>query len=469
MVTMDQGDATGSLAPAGGALSAPLRRAPRRLFLGALWMRGAAIAAAAILSHLIGLWNGFAWDDIYYVAGNVGIQSWSHVAEHFVAPDLHLKGLDTQAWRPLRNIAYTLDYAIFGDKAWGFHLSNILIHAACSVLVLLLAQRLTRSSTAGLVAGAVFAVHPVLTEAVAWIKGRDDLLAALFGLAACLCFVVILERPNKRTWLDIVFLGLFVLALLAKEAAIALAPTFVLLALWRKALPVRLPGVEGASGNVASPDSAEGAATAIEGRQAARRIWTLCALGVALAVLYVFARTAVLGRVSQTGWITGSLKSTYLTIPHVMAYYLLLACFPVWLVCDYSHFPVHHDFGDPMVVGFILWFVLLGALLLRYGRRAPVAVFGVLWFFLNLLPVSNLVPTMQLLAERFLYLPMAGLCVAAGVMVAAWDLRPCDRTWRSSRRSRIRRYCSPRCPRCDGRGILRAGGAASARRAPGLE
>jgi len=363
------------------------------------------IVLLVILFHANGLLNGIAWDDIYYIERNAVIRSLSSWAGHFALPDDSVQGQTIPLWRPIRDLSYTLDYQLWMLRSFGYHLTNLLLHALNCLLLYFLARRLTKSDLAGFAAGALFAVHPVLTEAVAWIKGRDDLLATAFFLGGLLCYLDIQDRPAGRTWTKISFLALLVLGLLSKEAALCLVPAAALTGWWR----LHMSGCSGTN----RPETSEPVISQ-KGFFAA---------GLALTLLYLFCRTVVLGRFGQVDTVPGSLGNVYPTMVHVMAFYLNLAVFPVNLVCDYSHFPVHASFLDPAVLLSLLGFVLLGILLYRFRYRAPWLVLGIALFYLNLLPVSNLVPTMQWLAERFLYLPMTGFCLAAGSVVELAALR----------------------------------------------
>ncbi len=336
------------------------------------------------------LTNGFVYDDRYFVVQNEGIRSWSHGWEHFTHPDRYLGGLNWEIWRPIRNLSYTLDYSIGKLSPSVFHTTNLLLHLFNSCLVLLVIHRLSRQARAALIGALIFATHPVLTEAVGWIKGRDDLLSTAFFLLAVLTFHASLFSSSKKgtaLW----FCTTVSLALLSKEAALALIPTCGII-LWLFA-PECYP-------------------------DARRRAIRLLSVGVALSVTYFLLRTHVLGNVQQADWFTGDRTSTWLTMCHVLVYYLQLALAPNDLTIDYGHFPVTTSIVS---ASFLISATILTALFILAiinKKRAPLITLGILWFFLNLGPVSNVVPTMQLLAERFIYLPMVGFCLIAGICLS---------------------------------------------------
>src|SRR2546428_3652082 len=122
------------------------------------------------------LWTGFALDDLTIIVANPLVHSLSGVGAVVAAPYFPAN-LDASVYRPLTIATYALDWSV-GSTVW-FHAVNLMWHAGASVLVALLARRWA-GDAAALVAGMVFAVHPVHVEAVAHVGGRDELMAAAF-------------------------------------------------------------------------------------------------------------------------------------------------------------------------------------------------------------------------------------------------------------------------------------------------
>jgi protein O-mannosyl-transferase len=126
---------------------------------------------------------------------------------------LHVVDPSHAYWRPLVTASYVLDAQWSGARPWGYHATNVVLHAIASVLVLALLRRFALGRGVALVAALVFAVHPALSSAVAWIPGRNDTLLAVMALASWLLLL-------KGKWLP--HLVFFALALMAKETALAL-------------------------------------------------------------------------------------------------------------------------------------------------------------------------------------------------------------------------------------------------------
>ncbi|MDO9390817.1 MAG: tetratricopeptide repeat protein [bacterium] len=128
-------------------------------------------------------------------------------------------------YRPLLTVSFMLDAVWSGVRPWGYHLTNILLHLACCLLLYrLLKTLITRIGIAALFA-LIFAVHPALNQAVAWIPGRNDSLLALFVLTSALAFIRYVETRNWQ-WLG-AYLALSLAALFTKESAVLLPLVFI--------------------------------------------------------------------------------------------------------------------------------------------------------------------------------------------------------------------------------------------------
>src|SRR3989442_694240 len=173
-----------------------------------------AVAACAVIVYLGALWNEFVWDDQVIVLGNPLVQTWAGLATAFASP-YWPPFVGGYLYRPLTLLTYVLDWHI-GGAAW-FHAVNLLWHAGVSALVAVLARRWA-GDAAALVAGMLFAVHPVHVEAVANVVGRAELMAAAFTLLAVYAAV----EADRPVWSAVCW----ALGLLSKEVAVV-APALV--------------------------------------------------------------------------------------------------------------------------------------------------------------------------------------------------------------------------------------------------
>jgi len=330
----------------------------------------------------------FFYDDIYYVQKNPAIRSVS--LGSFLKP---FSPVAPGLYRPVTTISFAKDYALFGMRPFGYHLSNILLHAAISGLVFLLAWQLLRSVFAAGVTALLFALHPVHTEAVTWIAGRSELLAAFFTLLSLLFFLHFRKTEAKKSFFFIMLSGIaYFLALSSKEIAAPLPLALLLL----------------------------------EGDQALskKKKYTPYAAFVLAVILYVALRFTALGTLSvplehiRTAGL--SLWGRMLLMAPIILHYVQLLFFPWGLRIEYDWVEF-----SPLIIGassaIIAMIVAFGIWCLRTGRHtvAPLhtAGVGILWFFLFLLPVSNIMPIGEIVAERFLYLPSFGFCLFIGALV----------------------------------------------------
>ena len=311
--------------------------------------------------------NGFVWDDVLLIVDNPRIKSWDRIPELVTRP----LAQDTQYYRPLQGLTFLTDYAVNGLAPAGFHLTNVALHALVALLVYRVSRVILGDSVAALVAALLFAVHPIHTEAVAYLAGRTDSLSASFVLAALLLY----RSPLLSA-------GAFLLALLARESALVLPPLVVLLE----------------AGGVVAPR---------------RRLERYAAYAVVVA-LYAAMRVAFLGHQPvHVATAAFPLGMRLLTMPKVVVSYLGLLVLPLRLHMEREVVPVASVL-DPSFVAPASLLLLIAALV--FGRRTtarPIVV-GAVWFLVALLPFANVIPLDAFMAEHWLYVPSMGVFMAAG-------------------------------------------------------
>src|SRR3989339_522468 len=153
----------------------------------------------SFLVYLNALRNGFVWDDMVLIADNEGINKWGCFWESFVR-DFFDTTDDTIEfkygyYRPIISFSYMIDYALWGLKPWGFHLSNIIFHTVSCILVYLIFNSLFNNHTISIITTLLFACHPIHTESVTWISGRTDIIAGMFFLSAFYLYQKAIHSP----------------------------------------------------------------------------------------------------------------------------------------------------------------------------------------------------------------------------------------------------------------------------------
>jgi len=307
--------------------------------------------------------------------------------------------------RPVRNAALAAEYHFFGSNPVGYRTVNILLHALNGLLVFVILRALIGRARPALYAAVLFIVHPVQTESVAYIAGQRDVLFTIFYLLGFLGYVR--YRATARTG----YLGLaglaYLLGLFTKEMAI----TLPLLCLAYDLLHF----APGTGGGIAPPF---GKALRTSYRVALERSkWLYLIMGTVLALLLFYFVVAANPSHQRTLY-GGGLGPTLLTSARIVAYYLKQMIFPLTLNADsYAAFQVTRSFTDPR--GLLALFVLTG---LWYGlfrglRADRWITFGGVWFFLTLLPISQIIPHQELVAEHFLYMPSVGFCLVVSLFI----------------------------------------------------
>ena len=169
---------------------------------------------------------GFLSDDFPLIVANPRLQSWSLFFQNLLTPFFSFPtNPQLHYWRPTTLLSYALELRLWGVSPWGFHLTNILLHTANTLLLYLLLKRFRPEGALPWTASLLFLLHPAHGENIAWISGRTDLLAFLF-LALSLLFRLEYEERKRGLSLSLLF---FALALLSKEAALLFLPLLFLL------------------------------------------------------------------------------------------------------------------------------------------------------------------------------------------------------------------------------------------------
>ena len=169
---------------------------------------------------------GFLSDDFPLIVANPRLQSWSLFFQNLLTPFFSFPANpQLHYWRPATLLSYALELRLWGVSPWGFHLTNILLHTANTLLLYLLLKRFRPEGPLPWTASLLFLLHPAHGENIAWISGRTDLLAFLF-LALSLLFRLEYEERKRGLSISLLF---FTLALLSKEAALLFLPLLFLL------------------------------------------------------------------------------------------------------------------------------------------------------------------------------------------------------------------------------------------------
>lgn len=360
-------------------------------FLVALAWAGAVVLV--LLTYRDALTAAFVFDDHLFLSQSCWrIDSVFDLPSAVSTPPCH--------YRPVRYLSLALDHVLWGAEPMGYHLTNWLLHGVNVLLVLALVFRLTKTHFGAVCAALLWGLHPVHTDCVTYVAGRRDLLVAFFVLLGLLVW------PKKRaTQLALLRLLLTVaclgLAFLSKESGVVLPVLLFMMLMFKPSFSAAF-----ASQPVPSVWTELG--------RLMRVYWIPFLLLGLLAIAAVIHRGFLAPATAQGALWGGDLKHHVLSVFASYSTYLELVFAPLGLYGDYSDFNVPRSVTDPRVLIGLLCLLIIwggGALLMR---RAPFVSFGLLWFGVAMLPVSQIIPHHELIAEHYLYLPLVGLTVPLG-------------------------------------------------------
>ena len=386
------------LEPSGVSASSKLFQSPaKRTPLLCLLLSVVVLVFYSPVTH-----NGFInYDDDGYITANPHVRSgltWATVKWAFTT-------YDQGNWHPLTWLSHALDCALFGLNPAGPHDMNVLLHAANAVLLFLLLQSATGFRWRSLMVAAVFALHPMNVESVAWAAERKNVLSMLFFLLALHAYVWYTRRPGLRRYAAVAFF--FALALLSKPQVIALPFLLLLWDYW----PLGRIGAPGVPGPTAPGEKVPRLSSG----------WLVLEKA---PLLLLSAVSAVVTMKAQRAGLAVQTFSRYSLLLRletaVVSYvrYLGKALWPSQLVALYPHptelYPAWQA-GAAVVL-----LLLITALVLRARDRRYLAV-GWFWFLGSLVPVIGLVQVgFQAMADRYAYIPFIGLFLTITWLAADW-------------------------------------------------
>jgi Tfp pilus assembly protein PilF len=337
------------------------------------------IATAVVAAYVPVLGAEFlGWDDDLYVTANPVVREPSLRSVVTAFTTAHVSG----NWIPLTWLSHMADVALFGLAPAGHHATSLLLHVVNTLLVFHVMVRLTGARGASAGVAALFGLHPIHVESVAWVAGRKDLLCTLCLLAAIAAHERRARAPSRRRGWAVT--AWFVAALLAKPTAVAAPLVLLLLDFW----PLRRFG-----------------------RAAVMEKLPLFACAAATAVVAYLTQRA--GGALRAGATIG-LEDRVANALVALARYVELTVWPARLSPWYSHPALE---GAPLSAARIATAAVLVTAItvvaVRTRHTRPHLVVGWLWFVAMLLPVLGIVQIGgQAMAYRYMYLPLLGLAVA---------------------------------------------------------
>jgi tetratricopeptide (TPR) repeat protein len=355
------------------------------------------------------------YDDDQYFYANPQVQhglTWSGVAWAF-------QTTYAANWHPLTWLSLMLDAQLFGAGSMGPHLTNVLLHAANTVLLFLLLRRLSGTYWRSAFVAALFGLHPLHVESVAWVAERKDVLSGLFFLLTLLMYARYVEQSKAQSPKSRVFYGLallfFALGLMCKPMLVTVPFVLLLLDYW----PLKRFGLS----TFNSDESRAG--PQLSTKRALRLVlekFPFFVLSTASCVVTFLAQRQAIEPIERLpiSQRIGNALVSYIA-------YLGQTFYPAKLAIFYPH----PEKGPPLL-GITLALILLAGIsagVLAWWRVRPYLLVGWLWYLGMLVPVIGLVQVgEQARADRYTYLPLIGVFI-----MLAWGARDLFSSWRYRR------------------------------------
>ncbi len=362
------------------------------------------ITTAVLVTYGNTLKNGFVHDDTAEILQNQYVHDFSHISD-ILTSSAWAFSTDTpfqfQAgsnyYRPVQYLLYAVLYKFFGTSAWGYHGFKILLHLCACYLSFWVARRLGLPPWSAFVGALLFAVHPANSEAVTWISGITDVSCALL-FALCVLFYLNFLSSSRTIWLVLISSS-FLIGLFAKET---MATLVLVLIAYEWVVLGRAPWK---TGNL--------------------RVYLL--LGGACLLYFAMRIKAIGGFTAQgqlqynkIGFFQGLLNQVDLLSQYFETFF-----YPANLNAFHLFDPIVGLFDLRLLKAILVLVLVLVAAVLLHKRLTqpvrPLLPFSLFWFILTLLPVLIFFRRIgeNALAERYLYLPDVGLCLALSIPLAA--------------------------------------------------
>jgi tetratricopeptide (TPR) repeat protein len=335
-----------------------------------------------------------SYDDYSYVVTNPEVHA------GLTADSLRwdLTATQLSSWHPLTWMSWQLDTELYGGvKSWGFHLTNLLLHLANVLLLFWCLRDMTGALWRSALVAALFAVHPIHVESVAWVSERKDVLSTLFWILALWAYLYYTRRPSLWRYLGVVLA--FALGLMAKPMVVTLPCVLLLLDYWPLGRWTGRPEPAGA--------------------MPASRRWLV------LEKLPLFVLAAACSAITVYGHSRDGALETLEQYPllvrvenSLVAYiaYIGKMLWPLNLAVFYPHPGATLPWS--MVAGAGLLLAAFSVLALRERQRRPYLLVGWFWYLVTLVPVIGLVVTGgRAMADRYAYVSFLGL-----YLIVAWGL-----------------------------------------------
>lgn len=357
------------------------------------------IAVVTLVVFLNTFQNDFVFDDESVVQNNTSITSLSIIPKYFTGEEGFHKVIG-KYYRPIVSATYAIDYALYGLSPKGFHITNVIIHLIASLLLFkifyLLFAKSKYGSLISLVVTLLFVVHPIHTEAVSWVSGRTDSIVTLFFFASFLYYIKFSNSENSNTKFLFLSVVYYFIGLLSKEMIVTM-PVIILLydfVYLKKPLSYF--------------------------KQNIKTYLLFAGVTIFYFIIRYLALKDVPDRLNYMYFVGKDMSVVLLTMLKTIPVYFKLLFYPVNLLYHYNGvLPDSNSFDTNVILSLLFVIAMIAGVIILYKKESKIS-FALLFFLVTLTPVMNVIPTMNFMAERFLYLTSFALSLTMGVLIVKY-------------------------------------------------
>ncbi len=358
------------------------------------------ITALSLVSYLNVFKNEFVWDDHVFILDNPDIRSFSNLPLFFTND---ADGL----YRPLRSLYYTFVYSIGSKNEFWYHLNSLFFHTAISILVFFIIFEIVDKKGIALLAALIFAAHPIHTERVTNITGSFDMLGILFMLLSFYLYIKFSKSGSKKHFF---FSLLFLLiAVFSSEEAITLPLLIILYDFCFNEKNKFFSSIKSISYFLYNKEKF---IEKIKIKKINENLIKNYAPYFIIVSFYIVARVIVVGlkgRVEE--YLAGNFFLTMLTMLKAYVYYIYLLIVPINLTLFHDIRPATSLFDLKVLISLLVLASIMAFAI--KNNKNKISFFSIFWFFITLIPFSNILPLQVFMAERYLYVPSIAFSLLA--------------------------------------------------------
>ena len=348
------------------------------------------------------------YDDDKYVTENTHV----HKGVTFDSLTWAFTSSHASNWHPLTWISHMIDYQLYGLNARGHHLTSLLFHVANTLLLFLILVRMTGTLWQSSFVAALFALHPLHVESVAWVAERKDVLSTFFMMLTVWAYILYVKKREIKGYLLVVLF--FVLGLMSKPMLVPLPFILLLLDFWPLGRLCLLRDTKNVATGQHTNERADIFRLVLE-----KAPFFALAVGSSIVTFIVQERGGAM-EIAKTYSIQTRIINAFVAYTE----YIVDMIWPVKLALLYPHPGNSLQLWKGVVAGFAL--VLITILVIRKARRIPYLAVGWLWYIVTLIPVIGIVQVgSQAMADRYTYVTLIGLFI-----IIAWGANDLLSKWR---------------------------------------